>query len=92
VIGTNKKCAAGTTTVLLGDLAEGRLPLREVASRDSVHAFLRSRQRDLVDFADWQTIDAHEQELGSPTGRPRVKLTRVDEMVQVLGRALRETA
>ena len=92
VIGTNKKCAAGTTAALLADLADGRLPLREVASRDSVEAFLRSRQRDLVDFADWQAIDAHEQELGSPAGRPRVKLTHVDEMVQVLGRALRESA
>jgi ferredoxin--NADP+ reductase len=92
VIGTNKKCAAGTTAAVLADLADGRLPLHSVASRDSVEAFLRSRQRDLVDFADWQAIDAHEQELGSPAGRPRVKLTRVDEMVQVLGRALRESA
>jgi ferredoxin--NADP+ reductase len=92
VIGTNKKCAAGTTTLLLEDLAAGRLPLRSVASRDSVTAFLRSRQRDVVDFADWQMLDAHEQQLGSPEGRPRVKLTRVDEMVQVLGRALRESA
>jgi ferredoxin--NADP+ reductase len=92
VIGTNKKCAAGTTGVLLEDLAEGRLPLREVASRASIEAFLRSRQRDLVDFADWQALDRHEQELGRTAERPRVKLTRVDEMVEVLGRSLRETA
>jgi ferredoxin--NADP+ reductase len=92
VIGTNKKCATGTTTAVLEDLAEGRLPERGAASRESVVAFLRSRQSDLVEFADWQAIDEHEQGLGRPAGRPRVKLTTVDEMVGVLGPALRESA
>jgi ferredoxin--NADP+ reductase len=91
VIGTNKKCAAGTTAALLEDLSAGRLQDRDAASRDSVAAFLRARQRDLVEFADWQAIDEHEQDLGRPAGRPRVKLARVDEMVGVLGRDLRET-
>jgi ferredoxin--NADP+ reductase len=91
VIGTNKKCATETVGLLAEDLASGRLPAHEPASRGAIAALLRSRQSDLVDFSDWQAIDRHEQELGEPAGRPRVKLTRVDEMVEVLGRSLRET-
>jgi ferredoxin--NADP+ reductase len=91
VIGTNKKCAAETVAVLAEDLASGRLQAHDPASRGPIAALLRSRQSDIVDFADWQAIDHHEQELGQPAGRPRVKLTRVDEMVDVLGRSLRET-
>ena len=35
----------------------------------------------------WQSIDAHERDLGEPHGRPRVKLVRVAELVAASRRA-----
>jgi ferredoxin--NADP+ reductase len=49
----------------------------------SAEALLRSRQPELVTYSGWQAIDRHERELGEPEGRPRVKLTRIDELLRV---------
>jgi ferredoxin--NADP+ reductase len=37
----------------------------------------------VVTAADWAVIDAHERTLGAPASRPRVKLTRVGELLAV---------
>jgi ferredoxin--NADP+ reductase len=50
---------------------------------DAVEALLRSRQPELVTYSGWEAIDRHERALGEPAGRPRVKLTRIDELLQV---------
>ena len=39
------------------------------------------RQPELVDYQAWSAIDLHERELGELQGRPRVKLTRLDELL-----------
>jgi len=82
IIGTNKKCAQETTSMLLEDAAAGTLPAPTV-TEDDLEALVASRQPEFVDFAGWSKIDAHEQALGEPQGRPRVKLVDVDEMVKV---------
>jgi ferredoxin--NADP+ reductase len=80
VIGTNKKCAQETTTLLLEDFAAGRLPDPSV-SADELLTQLRATV-DVVDYSGWEAIDAHERALGEPTGRPRVKLVRREEQLQ----------
>ena len=80
VIGTNKKCAAETVARLLEDLARGRLGEPRSPAGE---AWLRSRVPDLVTWEGWRAIDAHEQGLGAPKGRPRVKLVRVPDLVAV---------
>jgi ferredoxin/flavodoxin---NADP+ reductase len=82
VIGTNKKCAQETVDALLEDLEAGRLDLaaprptgREVLER------LLEHQPRLVDYEGWLAIDRHERRLGEPAGRPRVKLTRIQELL-----------
>jgi len=84
VIGTNKKDANETVDLLLEDLSAGRLldpqPIGDAALED----FVRSRQPELVDYARWRSIDLHERGRGEPAGRPRVKLTRVEELLGVL--------
>jgi ferredoxin--NADP+ reductase len=82
VIGTNKKCAQDTVTMLLQDVAEGRLPT-PAKRDDDVAELVAARRPEHVDFAGWQRIDEHERALGEPQGRPRVKLVSVDEMVDV---------
>jgi ferredoxin--NADP+ reductase len=37
----------------------------------------------LVTYTGWEAIDRHERSRGEPAGRPRVKLTRIDEMLRV---------
>ncbi|MBA3808452.1 MAG: FAD-dependent oxidoreductase [Solirubrobacterales bacterium] len=93
VIGTNKKDAQETVDAMLADLglgAEGEEPRpggHEPSEPDAaaVEALLRSRQPKLVSYSGWEAIDRHERALGEPAGRPRVKLTRVDELLRVAG-------
>jgi ferredoxin--NADP+ reductase len=89
VIGTNKKDAQETVDAMLADLglaadapaAEAHVPSKPDAA--AVEALLRSRQPQLVTYSGWEAIDRHERALGERTGRPRVKLTRIDELLRV---------
>jgi ferredoxin/flavodoxin---NADP+ reductase len=94
VIGTNKRDAQETVNAMLADLSgsaegngqptgrgAGHVPGSPDAS--SVEALLRARQPDLVTYAGWEAIDRHERSLGEPAGRPRVKLTRIEEMLRI---------
>jgi ferredoxin--NADP+ reductase len=80
VIGTNKKDAQETTSLLLADLAAGRLPA-PADTPDALIAALRARGAELVEYDGWQQIDEHERTTGEPHGRPRVKLVRRDELL-----------
>lgn len=83
VIGTNKKDAQETVDNLFADLEAGRIPGAELAGdRGSIEALLTERRPDHVTFEGWQAIDATEVEAGKSLGRPRVKLCRVDELVE----------
>lgn len=83
VIGSNKKDSADTVATLLADL-EGR-ELADLADHhsDLVVEWLLSRQPKLVTDDHWKLIDAHERSTGEPHGRPRVKLTSVEELLRI---------
>ncbi len=49
----------------------------------AVEALLRSRQPELVTYSGWEAIDNHERALGEPSGRPRVKLTSIEELLRI---------
>ena len=83
IIGTNKLCAADTVTQLLADVAAGEIP----AVRDdlpSIDALLAERDVCVTSWTDWQTLDKAEQARGAAAGRPRVKLTNVAEMLEIV--------
>jgi ferredoxin--NADP+ reductase len=83
VIGTNKKDAQETVDHLFEDLEAGVIPEAELAGdRSSIETLLSERVPDHVTFEGWQAIDAAEVEAGKPHGRPRVKLCRVDELLE----------
>ena len=84
VIGTNKKCAQETVAALLEDLDAGGLDLD--VERPTAAEILERLPRH-VDYAGWQAIDRHERDLGAPAGRPRVKLTRIPELLGAASRA-----
>jgi ferredoxin--NADP+ reductase len=90
VIGTNKKDAQETVDAMLADLggassngASGRRHAPADPDDAAVEALLRERQPALVTYSGWEAIDRHERGLGEPAGRPRVKLTEIDEMLRV---------
>ncbi|HTD07953.1 MAG TPA: NADP oxidoreductase, partial [Solirubrobacteraceae bacterium] len=96
VIGTNKKDAQETVDAMLADLAtltssNGDRPVPEQGSAHlpaspdagAIEELLRSRQPELVTYSGWEAIDTHERALGEPTGRPRVKLTSIEELLRV---------
>jgi ferredoxin/flavodoxin---NADP+ reductase len=95
VIGTNKKDAQETVDAMLADLAtlsasngNGPAPDHAVhlpAAPDAaaVEMLLRSRQSQLITYSGWEAIDSHERALGEPAGRPRVKLTSIEELLRV---------
>ena len=81
VIGTNKRDAQETVDHLLEDLAEGRLPEPADPTPTRSRRWCAERKPDVVSYAGWEAIDAAEKAAGEPLGRPRVKLTRVAEML-----------
>jgi ferredoxin/flavodoxin---NADP+ reductase len=87
VIGTNKKDATDTVAKLLEDAQAGRLNEPASPDPDAVEPWLRSQVPGLVTWLGWQAIDRHETALGEPSGRPRVKVVRVPEMIAIAERS-----
>jgi ferredoxin/flavodoxin---NADP+ reductase len=83
VIGTNKKDAQETVDAIFEDLAAGILREPPAPDPEELLETLRARQPELVTYAGWSEIDRHERERGESAGRPRVKLTRIEEMLRV---------
>ena len=83
VIGTNKKDATETVDLLLEDAAAGLLHRGDPeATAATVDELLASRGAEPVTYAGWEAIDTVERGRGEPQGRPRVKLTTWDELVE----------
>lgn len=86
VIGTNKPDSVETDSALMEDIAAGRLWTPESPSFAAIDALLNSRGVRVVDFADWKRLDALEIARGAAAGRPRVKFTHVQDMLDALDR------
>jgi ferredoxin--NADP+ reductase len=86
VIGNNKADSVETVNALVEDLGKGALPDPPSPDPAAFETLLRERQPRLVTFADWRALDAIETERGAPHGRPRVKFTTVDEMLDAIPR------
>jgi ferredoxin--NADP+ reductase len=81
VIGTNKKCAYETVDHLLADAADGKL-LEPTGGRAEFDALIESRGAVRVDYEGWKKIDEFERGRGEAEGRPRVKVTSLDELIE----------
>ncbi len=87
VIGTNKKDAQETVDAMLADLASANGDFHGLRpatpAPETFESLLRERQPELVTYDEWAAIDRHERSLGERSGRPRVKLTRIAEMLEI---------
>jgi ferredoxin/flavodoxin---NADP+ reductase len=86
VIGTNKSDAAETVASMLEDLAQDAHLRPEQPSAAAAEQMIRDRQPRYLAYADWQRLNAIEVERGRARGRPRLKFTRVEDMLAALGR------
>jgi ferredoxin--NADP+ reductase len=89
VIGTNKPDAVETVERLLEDARTGQLLAPTQTERRAIEALLNARGVDYDTYADWQALDALEQVNGAALGRPRLKFSRVADMLAAV-KALRE--
>jgi ferredoxin/flavodoxin---NADP+ reductase len=91
IIGTNKKDATETVTLLLEDAAAGVLPQKPDATAEAVDALLAERGAEAVLYDGWAAIDELERTAGEKLGRPRLKLTSWDELLDAARKVAAET-
>jgi ferredoxin--NADP+ reductase len=84
VIGNNKADSVETVNTLLADLAADSLPAAPNADAAAFESLVRERQPRVVTFDGWRRLDTVEIERGKAAGRPRWKITSVEEMLQEL--------
>jgi ferredoxin--NADP+ reductase len=84
IIGTNKPDSVSTVAAMIEDLPELEGIADEKRSPDVIVDLLRSRGIDYVTYDDWKILDAHEAAAGAAQGRPRVKVTRIAEMMDII--------
>ena len=86
VIGTNKTCAQETVNMMVEDLKVGKVLEPTSPSIEAAKSLIDSRVSDVISYQDWTKIDGVETSKGEASGRPRVKFTKVVEMLAELGR------
>jgi ferredoxin--NADP+ reductase len=83
LIGTNKICARETIDALIADLGAAKHFCPTAPHTDAVDQLLRERRIDYVTYDEWKRIDELEVARGKAAGRPRVKLTELDDFLHV---------
>jgi ferredoxin/flavodoxin---NADP+ reductase len=84
VIGTNKPDAVETADLLLEDFKNGTLNLAAEPSREAVERRMMLEKIRVVSWTDWLRLDQLEKQNGAAQGRPRLKFTRIEEMLAAL--------
>lgn len=84
VIGTNKPDAAETVTCMVEDLARGAILHPSHPEPSAADVLIRRRQPNCVSWEDWKRLDKLEVARGQAVERPRVKFTRVADMLTAL--------
>jgi ferredoxin--NADP+ reductase len=81
LIGTNSLDAKATVDKMKADHADG---LMLAPTQTDIRTLLHTRSIDSVSWADWQRLDAWEQEKGRQQGKLRTKIANVEEMMRVV--------
>jgi ferredoxin--NADP+ reductase len=83
LIGTNKGCALSTVELMEADLDQ----MGPVRDDSAILRLLLERRIRVVSSDDWKKLDSHELRLGEESGRPRVKLVRLEDALRILDSA-----
>ena len=71
---------------MVEDLKAGKILDPAFSDREAAAVMIEEKQPDVISWEDWVKIDQAEVEKGQKTNRPRVKFTRVSDMLDMLGR------
>ncbi|MBX3080423.1 MAG: FAD-dependent oxidoreductase [Anaerolineae bacterium] len=80
IIGTNKPDSVATANAMLEDVPT----LTATVNTADIEALIKQRQPDYVTFADWQLLDQVEVNNGQAEGRPRIKFSRIEDMIAAI--------
>ena len=86
IIGTNKPDAAETVTSMLEEVSGDALREPESPEPEAIPGLLSDRRVRFVTFDDWRKLDEVETMEGEKQGRPRVKVVKVERMLEIMGR------
>jgi len=86
VIGTNKQDAYETVDHMLEDLHADNHFNPEAATAEAAMNMISEKQSRWVSYSDWEAINGVETAAGEKSGRPRVKLTTIEEMLAAAGK------
>ncbi|MEE8304085.1 MAG: FAD-dependent oxidoreductase [Candidatus Tectomicrobia bacterium] len=84
VIGTNKSDALETVRCMVEDIHDDVYLHPSQPEADAADNVIRHRQRDVVTYTDWLRLNHIEIAKGQALGKPRVKFTRIEDMLAVL--------
>ena len=71
---------------MLEEVGEGEARIPERPEPEAVTDLMESRGVRYVTFEDWRKLDEVETMEGEKQGRPRVKVVRVERMLEIMGR------
>jgi ferredoxin--NADP+ reductase len=86
LIGHTKSDASETIANLVADaqaLEAASIAGAEQLSPDNILRLLKERGVDVIEWRDWEVLDAHERALGEAQSRERIKVVPRDEMVNI---------
>jgi ferredoxin/flavodoxin---NADP+ reductase len=83
VIGTNKSDALETVKCMLEDVAGDRINQPVQPDPTAAKRFIAERQPCYVSYDAWRHLDAVEVARGRELGRPRLKFSRIEDMLAV---------
>lgn len=83
VVGTNKADAHDTIKILVAEQANLPTINVEDAKPEAVTKLLENKGVQYISFKNWQALDAHELSQGVSQGRPRVKVTSIEKMLEL---------
>eukprot|EP00743_Colponemidia_sp_Colp-15_P005721 GILK01006151.1.p1 GENE.GILK01006151.1~~GILK01006151.1.p1 ORF type:complete len:460 (-),score=67.19 GILK01006151.1:50-1429(-) len=84
IIGTNITDAQDTVASLVEDLQAGKVEIKaQHTGFEEASKLLSARKSLWVSFEEWLKISREEEARGAVLGKPRSKITRIDEMLKV---------
>jgi ferredoxin--NADP+ reductase len=84
VIGTNKQDSGETVECIAEDIISGDLLSPENPDPDKILELISERQPNYFSYEDWLRLNEFELEKGKQQGRPRVKYTSIEEMLDAV--------
>ena len=84
VIGTNKQDAVETVHRMLETFLQEKIERRQKTDSPGIDSLLKERNVEYVSFEDWQILDKYETDVGHSQERPRVKVTSIEKMMEII--------